>query len=54
MIARPHIYRTDLSFEQGPEQQRLDTSFAQTLRWVCMAGAISLCNPGACAKGGGQ
>jgi hypothetical protein len=54
MIARPHSYRTDLSFESSPEQQRLDTSFTQTLRWVCMAGAISLCNPGACAKGGGQ
>ena len=54
MIARPHIYRTDLSFESSPEQQRLDKSHTQTLCWVCMAGAVSQCNPGACAKGGGQ
>jgi len=54
MIARPHIYRTDLSFEPSPAQQRLDTPFTQTLRWVYMAGVVSLCNSGACAKGGGQ
>jgi hypothetical protein len=54
MIARPHIDRTDLSFESSPEQKRLDTSFTHTLCWVCMAGAVSQSNPGACAKGGGQ
>jgi len=54
MIARPHIYRTDLSFESSSAQQRLDKSHTQTLCWVCMAGAVSLCNLGACAEGGGQ
>jgi hypothetical protein len=54
MITKPHIYRTDLSSESSPEQQRLDKSHTQTLCWVCMAGAVSQSNPGACAKGGGQ
>ncbi len=54
MIARPHICRTDLSFESSSAQQRLDKSHTQTLCWVCTAGAASQGNPSACAKGGGQ
>jgi len=54
MMARPYIYRTNLSFESSSAQRRLDKSHTQTLRWVCMAGAISQSNPSACAKGGGQ
>ena len=54
MIARPQIYRTDLSFEQALRSSGSIHRTRKPCVWVCMAGAVSQSNSGACAKGGGQ
>ncbi len=54
MIARPCVYRTNLSFESNSAEPQADNRHTQRLWLVCMIGAVGQSKPSACARGGGQ
>ncbi len=54
MIARPCVYRTNLSFESNSAELQPEHRHTQTLWLVCVTGAVGQSKPSACARGGGQ